>query len=59
MALLRRGDLSVTDVCFPYRLLVAGHLQQSYQRTGRTAPQHLPAPSGARDGERLSTVANR
>jgi hypothetical protein len=32
MALLRRGDLSFTEVCFLGRLLVAGHLQQSLHR---------------------------
>src|SRR5450631_2696882 len=35
---------------FRGRLLVAGHLQHSFHRTGRYAAQHLPAPRGARDG---------
>ena len=46
MALLRRGDLSVTEVCFDGRLLVAGHFQHSLHRTGRHAAQRLPAPRG-------------
>jgi AraC-like DNA-binding protein len=51
MALLRRGDLSVTDVCFE----VAGHLQHPLHRAGRHAAQRLPARGGARDG-RYSVV---
>ena len=50
MALLRRGDLSVTEVCFAVGCCVAGHLQHSLHRTGRCVAQHLPAPRGARDG---------
>jgi transcriptional regulator GlxA family with amidase domain len=50
MALLRRGDLSVTEVCFAVGCFVAGHLQQSLHRTGRYAAQRLPAPRGERDG---------
>jgi AraC-like DNA-binding protein/catechol 2,3-dioxygenase-like lactoylglutathione lyase family enzyme len=46
MALLRRGDLSVTEVCFA----VAGYLQHSLHRVGRCAAQRLSAPRGARDG---------
>jgi hypothetical protein len=49
MALLRRGDLSVTEVCFG-RLCVAGQLQQSLHRAGRGAAQRLPAPGGTGDG---------
>jgi len=41
MALLRRGDLSVTEVC-----LAVGC---SLHRVGRAA-QHLPAPDSSRDG---------
>jgi len=43
MALLRRGDLSVTDVCFAVGLLVAGHLQHSLHRARRHVAQHLSA----------------
>jgi len=50
MALLRRGDLSVTEVCFAVGCSSAGHLQQSLHRAGRCAAQRLPAPHGARDG---------
>jgi len=50
MALLRRGDLSVTEVCFAVGLLVTGHLQHSLYRVGRYAAQHLPAPGGTRNG---------
>ena len=53
MALLRRGDLSVTEVCFDGRLLVSGHLQHSFHRAGRCAAQRLSARGGgsdARDG---------
>ena len=35
MALLRRGDLSVTEVCFAVGLFVAGHVQHSVHRAGR------------------------
>ncbi len=51
MALLRRGDLSVTEVCFDGRLFVAGHLQHPLHRTGRCAAQRLSAPeAGAMSG---------
>ncbi len=50
MALLRRGDLSVTEVCFRGRLRVAGHLQHSLHRVGRCAAQHLSGPDSSRDG---------
>jgi AraC-like DNA-binding protein len=43
MALLHRGDHSVTEVCFAGRLRIAGHLQHSLHRAGRRAAQHLPA----------------
>jgi AraC-like DNA-binding protein len=49
MALLRRGDLSVTEVC-SRSMLVAGHLQHSLHRAGRRAAQHVPGQCGARDG---------
>ena len=44
MALLRRGDLSVTEVCFAGRLLVAGQLQHPLHRAGRRPADCLPAP---------------
>ena len=50
MALLRRGDLSVTEVVFRGRLLVAGHLQHPLHRAGRHAAQRLPAPGNGRCG---------
>ena len=50
MALLRRGDLGVTEVCFAVGCSSLGHLQQSLHRPGRDAAQHLPAPRGARGG---------
>ncbi len=50
MALLRRGDLSVTEVCFAVGCSSLGHLQQSLHRTGRRAAEHVPAPGDGRDG---------
>jgi transcriptional regulator GlxA family with amidase domain len=50
MALLRRGDLSVTEVCFAVGCSSLGHLQRSLHRTGRCAAQHLPGPDSSRDG---------
>ena len=51
MALLRRGDLSVTEVCFAVGCSSLGHLQQQpLHRAGRCSAQHLPARRGARDG---------
>ena len=49
MALLRRGDLSVTEVCFAVGCSLAGHLQQPVHRAGRRAAQRLPAPGGPHD----------
>ena len=43
MALLRRGDLSVTEVVLRGRLFVAGDLQHPLQRAGRDVTQRLPA----------------
>ena len=48
MALLRRGDLSVTEV-LRGRLLVDGHLQQSLHRARRRAAQRLPRRGDAGD----------
>ena len=50
MALLRRGDLSVTEVCFAVGCSSLGTLQHPLHRAGRYTAQHLPAPGGARDG---------
>ena len=43
MALLRRGDLSVTEVCFAVGLLLAGDVQHPLHRAGRDAAERLPA----------------
>ena len=48
MALLRRGDLSVTEVCFAVGCSVAGHVQHPLHRAGRGAAQRLPARVDAR-----------
>jgi AraC-like DNA-binding protein/catechol 2,3-dioxygenase-like lactoylglutathione lyase family enzyme len=50
MALLRRGDLSVTDVCFAVGCSSLGHLRHSLHRTDRDAAQCLPEPDSSRDG---------
>ncbi len=50
MALLRRGDLSVTEVCFAVGCSSLGTFSTSLHRAGRCAAQRLPAPGGARDG---------
>jgi hypothetical protein len=50
LALLRRGDLSITEVCFEVGCSSLGTFQHSLHRVGRNAAQHLPAPCGARDG---------
>jgi transcriptional regulator GlxA family with amidase domain len=50
MALLCRGDRSVTEVCFAVGCGVAGHLQHSLHRAGRGAAQHLPARGGGQQG---------
>jgi hypothetical protein len=50
-ALLRRGDLSVTEVCFAVGCSSLGTFSSRFTRPGRYAAQHLPAPRGARDGE--------
>ena len=49
MALLRRGDLSVTEVCFAVGCSVAGHLQHPLHRAGRRAAERLPPRGRARD----------
>ena len=43
MALLRRGDLSVTEVCFAVGCSSLGHVQHPIHRAGRRAAQRLPA----------------
>jgi len=48
MALLRRGDLSVTEVCFAVGCSSLGTFSRLH-RPGRYVAQHLPAPRGARD----------
>ena len=50
MALLRRGDLSVTDVCFEVGCSSLGTFSTPLHRAGRDAAEHLPAASRARDG---------
>ena len=50
MALLRRGDLSVTEVCFAVGCSSLGHVQHSLHRARRRAAQHLSAQRRARDG---------
>ena len=49
MALLRRGDLSVTEVCFEVGCSSLGHLQQPLHRAGRCVAQRLSAPGRGRD----------
>ena len=43
MALLRRGDLSVTEVCFAVGCSSLGHVQHPVHRAGRCVAQRLPA----------------
>ncbi len=50
MALLRRGDLSVTEVCFEVGCSSLGTFSTRFTRTGRRAAQRLPARGGACDG---------
>ena len=59
MALLRRGDVSVTEVCFAVGLLLAGYLQHALHRTGRHAAQRLSARGGARRAGMPSCVARQ
>ena len=49
MALLRRGDLSVTEVCFTVGCSSLGTFSSSLHRAGRRAAQRLPAPGGPCD----------
>jgi hypothetical protein len=49
MALLRRGDLSVTEVCFTVGCSSLGTSAVA-SPDWSVCPQHLPAPCGARDG---------
>ncbi len=44
MALLRRGDLSVTEVCFEVGCSSLGTFSTSLHRAGRHTAEHLPAP---------------
>jgi hypothetical protein len=50
MAMLRRGDLSVTEVCFTVGCSSLGTFSTPLHRAGRRAAQRLPAAGGARDG---------
>ena len=50
MALVRRGDLSVTDVCFAVGCLSLGTFSTGFTGAGGGAAQHLPAASGGCDG---------
>ena len=50
MALLRRGDLSVTEVCFAVGCSSLGHLQHALHRAGRSAAEHLPRAGRGGDG---------
>ncbi len=43
-ALLRRGDLSVTDVCFAVGCTSLGLVQLAVHRAGRREPERLPGP---------------
>jgi AraC-like DNA-binding protein len=49
MALLRRGDLSATEVCFEVGCASLGTIHQPLHRAGRHAPWQLPASGGGRD----------
>ena len=51
MALLRRGDLSVTEVCFAVGCSVAGHVQHPVHRAGRDAAERLPAQTAPARGD--------
>ena len=53
MTLLRRGDLSVTDVCFEVGCSSLGHVQHPVHRAGRGVAQRLPR---ARPGATLAGV---
>jgi Helix-turn-helix domain len=59
MALLRRGDLSVTRGVLRGRVLVAGHLQHPLHRAGRRAAQRLSARLGARGSMYVSCTLPR
>ena len=50
MALLRRGDLSVTEVCFEVGCSSSGDLQHALHRAGRCAAQRLRREADGRDG---------
>ena len=50
MALLCRGDLSVTEVCFAVGCSSLGTFSTRFTETGRYAAQRLSRPGGSRDG---------
>jgi hypothetical protein len=50
MALLRRGDFSVTEIGFAVGYSSLGTFKQSLRRTGRHAAKRLPASGGVCDG---------
>ena len=50
MALLRRDDLSVTEVCFAVGCSSLGTFSTRFTELVGVAAQHLPAPCGGRDG---------
>ena len=52
MALLRRGDLSVTEVCFEVGCSSLGTFSTRFSRAGRRAAQRLPGAGGGRHGGR-------
>ena len=47
-ALLRRGDLTVTEVCFAVGCYVAGVVQLAVHRAGRREPELVPGPQPRR-----------
>ena len=50
MALLRRGDLSVTEVCFAVGCASLGTFSTRFTELAGHAAQHLPEPGSSRDG---------
>ena len=51
MALLRRGDLSVTEVCFTVGCSSLGHVQHPVHRAGRGAAERLPGQATRAGGQ--------
>ena len=49
MALLRRDDLSVTEVCFAVGCSWLGTFSTRFTELVGVAAQHLPAPDSSRD----------